>query len=705
MACWSHDDPMACWAHDDPMACWSHDATFLSECLERARRVDLVTIDVFDTALTRLFDSPADLFAAVERTLAARIGGDATGFALAREDAERAARIAARDLRDADEITYQAILDRLPAHLPRLAAHRELVREVEFAAEAATLRAVPDLRELTRRLADAGIAYAFVSDMYLPAGFLAERLSACGFSGWTALHVSSETGATKATGRQWAVVRAHHPGAAILNVGDDQHADIDLPRRHGIETMLYARARSARRFGLPFTPAVLPFSIARRDQVLRARADPAAIEDEPAFWTGLGRTLGGIVLAGFVRWLETQVARHRVSALYFSARDGWLTRQAWQASGAPARTGIADHYLHVARRPLNLARGYLTGGPDRLDQALLGFLAGSDGGVTVRAALQRAGLVGLPALEADLVAGFGSLDTRLVWPDGTGRFEHMLQAHAASVHGALAHEHAALIGYLRQEGLLTGAGTLGLVDLGWHASMQRSLRTLIDAERPAGDPVALHGFYYGLWPPAMGNRYAAGPADAAFASDFRAAESQSAVHDAVEILEELHTAPHGTVLSYREEGGRWSPILADSPPELAQHARATRHFQAGAIETLTELFATGRCGTLRLDDITPEVVRATLGAISLSPQQDELSHLGGLGHCGTFDHTRFETLVPDGLPDDAESRTLALMRAGWRSGTVLRWVERASPEQSAPLRAWIRHMMPHYGERVMRRFG
>ncbi len=692
-----------------PLEGWALDEPFLADCLARARRADLVTIDVFDTALTRLVDSPADLFAEIERRLCAAIGDAATGFALAREDAERDARIAARDLRGADEIGYAAILDRLPARLPSLACHRDAVGAAEFAAETDTLRAVPDILALTRRLQAAGIAYGFVSDMYLPAAFIAERLAGCGFSGWSALWVSSQTGATKASGRQWAVVSADHPEARILHVGDDRHADIDLPRQHGIETMPYTRVRSARRFGLPFTPAVLPFSLAERARALRARADPAATEDAPAFWTGLGRVMGGILLTGFVRWLEAQVVRHRITALYFSARDGWLTRQAWQASGAPARTGVSDHYLHVARRPLNLARGWLAGTPDRLDQALLGFLAGSDGGVTVQAALDRAGLSGIEPLRAALTQAFGSLEARLVWPDGTGRFEQILQSHAGLVHAALAGEHAALIGYLRQEGMLEGDGAIGLVDLGWHASMQRSLRTLIDAERaaarPAPGPVRLHGFYYGLWPPALGNRYAAGPADAAFASDFRSSESQSEMHDAVEILEELHTAPHGTVLTYLQQDGRWNPVLADSPAELAQHARATRHFQAGALETLTELFATGRCGPLRLDAISPEVVRATLGAVSLSPQPDELAQLGGLGHCGTFDHARFEPLVPDGLPDGAEARTRALMRAGWRTGTVLRWVERAAPEERDALRAWVRHMMPHYGERVMRRFG
>lgn len=653
---------------------------------------------MFDTALTRLLDSPADLFAEMERRLLIEAGPAATGLALARECAERDARIAAHTLRGAEEIGYQAILDRLPAPW---SGFRHAIRRIEFACEAETLVAVPDILAFTRALSKRGIRFCFVSDMYLPASVIAERLASGGYSGWAGLFVSSETGAGKHSGRQWAVLADAFPGARILHVGDDQHADIELPRTLGIDTIGYTRARSARRTALPFSPAALPFSRAQRAAVLRSRADPDAVRPETAFWSDLGRVWGGIVLSGFVRWLEAEVARHRIERLCFCARDGWLIRQCWRASGAAARTGLDGDYLEVARRPLNLACGWAASSADALDQNLLGFLASSDGGVTVRNALRRAGLEGDAAILAGMAAAFGGLDTRLVWPDGTGLFERLLLQHSAAVQAALAPEHAATIGFLRQQGLFDDA-RIGLVDLGWHANLQRSLRMLADSERA---PVRLHGFYYGLWPPAKGNRLAAGPADSAFASDFEPAEENPGLTDAVEMLEELHTAPHGTVLGYRQDGqGTWRALLADDAAERAQFERAARPFQSACVETVTELFGTGRCGSLRLHEITPEVVRATLAAVSLSPQGEELARLGGLGHHATFDHARFETLVPDGLPVGAEGRDAVLRRCGWRMGTALRWMERAG-DTVPEVRDWVRHVMKHYGERVLGRLG
>lgn len=693
------------------LADWAPDHDFIARAMRGAEVADLVSLDVFDTALTRLVDSPADLFAVVERELEHSIGAAARGLAQAREDAERRARLWARDRDGADEIGFEAILDALCVLLPSVAPHRALLRDAELEVEARLLVPVPDILALTRRLLQAGRPFVFVSDMYLPSSFIAERLRAGGYAGWDALHVSAETGATKASGRQWAAVRARHPDRPrILHIGDDPRADGEIPRRHGIDTLLFDRARSPRRVGAVLRPALLPFSLAQRDAVLRSRAVPVAVPDavpgviaDPdgaAFWFGLGRVLGGIVLTGFVRWLEQQLRRHRIERVCFCARDGWLIRQAWHAAGAPGRTGIPDDYLLVSRRPLNLARGYLASTPERLDQGLLGFLSGSDGTTTVAAALARAGLSDDPRLAGEMQDRFGSLHTRLVWPDGTGRFEQVLARHAATVHAALRPEHASLTGYLRQQRF--GAGRTALVDLGWHGNLQRALRTVVEADE---GPIRLHGFYYGLWPAALGNRHGAGPMDAAFASDFQPVEDDAALHGAVGILEELHGAPHGTVLSYREAAGAWAPVFADNPAERAQHERTARPFGQGALDTVSALFATGQAGTLRLHDITPDAVRAALEAVCSSPDPAERAALGSLGHCATFDHATAEPLVPPGpAPEDAELRRVALRDCGWPVGTAHRWLAQAAPDRREALAAWLQGRLSALGPRALRQF-
>ena len=660
---------------DDPLAGWILDQGFLGEAMRRAACVRIVSFDVFDTALTRLLDSPVDAFAEIERRLADRLGPVAGGYAQARVDAECEARLLHARLGGAEEVDLCAILDSLGRRMPALAAHLQAVEAMELEVERSLLVAVPDILELTRRLQAAGRPYMFVSDMYLPAQAIAGFLQHAGYSGWQALHVSSQTGATKASGRQWQVIRRNPEAAGrILHIGDDAHADGQGPKAHGIETLLYERARSERRAGGVLRPATLAFSRAQRSAVLSQRALSPLLSPDPApdlaeRWRAIGRVLGGIVVGSFLRWLEARVRLHRVEKLYFCARDGWLIQRAWKAAGLDRATGIEDHYLCVSRRPLNLARGYVQSTPGRLPASLLAFLSSTDGNTTNRAALARIGLSEVPEILADLDAHQVRLDEKLLWPDGVAVFQAMLGRHSALVHERLRRSHHELTAYLRQERFGIG-GRCAIVDMGWHGSMQRSMRTLIEAER---GPTKLVGFYYGLWPDAGGNRYGAGVMESAFASDFISGEEQAEVHEAVEILEELHGAPHGTVESYREAGGTWQPVFADSAAELRQYETTTRHFQDGTLESIAALFASGRAGALRLADLTRDAARAALGAVCLSPNAEELSLFGNLGHCATFDHARFDTLIPPGCPDDETSMRQALERSGWRAGTLRAW--------------------------------
>ena len=692
----------------EPLSGWRLDEAFLGQAMARAAAAAMVSLDVFDTALTRLLDSPADVFAEIERCLIERLGPVAKGYAQAREDAEREARLLHARLSGAEEIDLEAILAILGRRVPGLAAHLELARGTELAVEQSLLVAVPDILELTRRLAASGKPYLFVSDMYLPASAIAGFLRHAGYEGWQGLHVSSATGATKATGRQWQVIRhslapdrgSGHDGA-ILHIGDDRHADVERPRAHGIETLLYARARSERRVGGVLRPAVLPFSRATRASVLRGRADPAVTARAPAeAWQQIGEVVGGIVVGSFLRWLEGRVRLHDIEKLYFCARDGWLIRRAWKAAGLDRATGIEDHYLCVSRRPLNLARGYLRSTPGHLPLELLAFLTATDGNTTIGAALDRIGLSGEAAILDELQRQGQSPDDRLLWPQGVDILRSVLVRHSVLVHEQLRLAHAGLLGYLRQEGFGSG-GRSAIVDIGWHGSLQGSLRHVIEAVQ---GPTPLVGFYYGLWPGALGNRYGAGLMESAFASDFMPAEEQAEMHDAVEIIEELHGAPHGTVQSYRQADGVWQPVFADSPLEQRQYETVTRHFQDGTLASVAALFATGRFGTIKLDELTPDAARAALGAVCLSPNREELSLFGSLGHCATFDHARFDTLIPPHCPPDDEAMEQAFRRSGWRHGTLLAWHHASDAPGRERVSRLAARSLAHYEPRTLRQF-
>src|SRR5690606_9208 len=108
----------------------------------------------------------------------------------------------------------------------------------------------------------------------------------------------------------------------------------------------------------------------------------------------LGRTFGALVVGSFIRWLVKRLNLHGIRHLYFCARDGHLLHQVWNRLDLSTSTGIQASYLEVARRPLNLASGYLESQPHRLDRRLVEFLCSSNGNATIDTILKRIELDG-----------------------------------------------------------------------------------------------------------------------------------------------------------------------------------------------------------------------------------------------------------------------------------------------------------------------
>src|SRR5262249_11854689 len=152
-----------------------------------------------------------------------------------------------------------------------------------------------------------------------------------------------------------------------------------------------------------------------------------------------------------------------------------------------------------------------------------------------------------------------------------------------------AHENA--VGYLSQEGLF-GRRRIGLVDLGWKGTLQGSIRSLL---RHCGSNTSVTGFYYGLWPEARSRRPLCGWMEALYFSAFVPLAEQPAMLHGINLLEELHIAPHGTVTGFERKAGRWEPLLSHSPIEAAQYT-CVSYFQDATVAAVKELFLHGRDG-------------------------------------------------------------------------------------------------------------
>lgn len=679
---------------------WQIDEDFLSRFNKSASEAAIISFDIFDTALTRLFDSPVDVFLETERILLQKIGVLAKGFALFRERAEQRARDVQHLTRGLEEVSIKEIYSELAAILPT-GFDLELAIATELEVERRSLIAVPDILEATERLNHVGKEYIFVSDMYLPLSFLEEVLKNNGFRRWKAIYVSCETNCTKATGRIWSEIINTY-GNKILHVGDDLHADVINPQAKGISTLGYSRAVSERRVGSKFSPDALPFSKINRNFQLSRRASLDYIDNNLEVTSrGLGFTLGGIVVGTFLRWLSQRLALHKIERVYFCARDGYLLKQAWDTLGFDEILGIKSRYLYVSRASLNIASGIANSSPNRLSHDLLTFLSSSAGKTTVKEAIDRAGLSAQTLINNDALVTFGDLDVVLIWNQNVNIFEEMLQRHASVVYQVLFSRYSNCIAYLKQEGLFLD-GRQAMVDLGWHGTMQRSLRSLLLRENGTSE---LFGFYYGLWPAAKGNRYSAGLMESCFATEYLSWSEQPEVHQGVAILEQLHSAPHGSVMGYEiSSDGKALPIFRDNPSEVKQYNEITRYFQEGVLDSIRAYFnGQGICG-LTDKILNKDVALAALGAVMLSPSSVELDILKRIGHSATFDHSSHDSIIVEKMPDNLNEAIEIILRSDWRIGQLKQWWHHANDFQKNILRDFIKQHLTWLDKRILRPF-
>jgi len=111
------------------------------------------------------------------------------------------------------------------------------------------------------------------------------------------------------------------------------------------------------------------------------------------------------------------------------------------------------------------------------------------------------------------------------------------------------------VGYFRQAGLLNGT-PWAMVDIGWHGNLQRSLGKLLALD---GGTQPVTGFYFGLVPgaSALGTDTVLGYWNQLPARDHGVRRLNHA------LWEIFLSADHGGVLGYREEAGRFEPVLRE----------------------------------------------------------------------------------------------------------------------------------------------
>lgn len=608
-----------------------------SDLLAAIDRAELITFDIFDTALVRSLEQPADLFLllAYEANI-----DDPIVFARARLEAEARARKLAWKNWHVKEVTLADIYACL-AHSPALAS---LDLSALMLRERALELRICQRHALTGRVYDfamsRGRRVGFISDMYLDGPLIADMLKKCKYSEYDFLYVSSELAKTKAHGDLYQHVLAQNDVAPSLqlHIGDNRHSDIRKARQAGISAYhirknaeSFTSSRVGRRFARRNITAVdllniqSGLGVSRELWVSVWRGLVAARGGQAEnFWFDLGYSHVGMLLLGFVMWLDRRAAEDGVSNLYFLARDGHVMQRVHRQLAERRLALCSGRYLYASRRTLNIPA--ITG----VDERACDFLVSGTSRLAVTEFLSRTGLT--PSECMAEIQAVGLQPDQIV---SVGEDYDRLRALFRSLEPALlklaAAERRLLADYWRQEGLFEQSH-IGLVDIGWHGSLQESFARLM---QEFGQDTPVTGYYLGTFPPARARTEAGAKHRAYLCEAGDPADRLATIKSSVEIFEWLFCAPHPSVVGFQRSGtGQVRPKFESGEFEQARETTAMQ-VQAGAlkfIEDALNCFAPG----LKPPLIPVGLEVALLDDLLKRPTAQEARLLGDLPHAEGF---------------------------------------------------------------------
>ena len=527
------------------------------------------SFDVFDTALTRTFARPADLFLSLGRRWG---GASPERWMRLRIQAEQEARHQAK----CEEVTLEEIYGRLALAMDWTGeqARRAIAAELEL--EEASLRPVPEIFDRVARLHREGQSVLFISDTYKPAPFLRALLERHGF--WKEgdrLYTSSTEGVTKQSGGLYRAVldREHLQPGGLRHVGDNDMADGLSARRNEVEAELFSATRLNRheRALAEQAGSDLEFRSRLAAACRLARLSRFGMEDarERTLWN-VGASVIGPMLTGYVAWCLQEAEQQGIRRLYFVSRDGQVLLRIAQALCRAWKLGIECRYLFGSRQAWHVPA--LT----ELENPALDWIFDPTLVLSVESVLRRVGFDAACATPTLAESGFvPSGWHRPLDLAERGRLKDVLRKDPlrSSILAEAEARRRTAAGYLRQEGLMD-AVEWALVDMGWSGRMQRSLRSLLGG---LGVARPFSGFYF-----ALNGSPSAGDGDRMHSYLDPAGFARSGLRY-IPVLETITAADHASVCSYRQEvDGRFGPVFHARPLE-ARNIPRVRIQQGGAV--------------------------------------------------------------------------------------------------------------------------
>lgn len=647
---------------------------------KRLMLAEVLTIDAFDTLITRPLSRPIDIFLIHGLSLRERsiILMTPSRWRSVRHEAEQTLAKATYP----KQVTLEEIYEKLVSDA--FISRKNIIEalELEILLEKSLCRPIEANINIVKDFVSRGGRAYVISDTCLPHSVLYQLLSRCGVRlPSDAVFASSVSRHTKHSGELFAdLARTAQPLKKILHVGDNFGSDVQRARAWGVPAAPYLEGRPSRYEAsaceLTEDSELLASIFAGSARAVRLRRSFLS-SHEQTVWDVSANVVGPL-LVSFVIWSLREAVRLRLRTLYFLARDGEILTKIAKVLAPKFAPNVECRYLYVSRQSLHLASLVEVGMADRE-----WILEGAEGR-TLREHLDRLDIQPFELLfhvppESQL---------RRLPPDGrltAACVSEISRALDVSEFRALvvqrsAYRRAACLDYMAQEGLLD-PGAIGVVDVGWRGRLQRSLCRILTTQE-ARFQERLHGFYIDL------TSFPDNSGTFTMFSELCGLEAGNWAKRGP-LFEVFCAATHGTTKNYfRAEDGLSGPLLESEKNPLAEDWGLIVQQEAviAFAQEMGDMLLLARLDPFNHVEALAQSARKVTEMFFEYPLREEANAYGQFLHSEDEQHRQLEPLA--GLMDFHPRNLLKFAKSGRSSRRISYWPEGSVARSVKPVFRW-----------------
>lgn len=606
--------------------------------IESTKQAHHHSFDVFDTALTRIWAKPTDLFWELGNRLKQEnlitISSDI--WSQLRIEAEGKA----KQLSTTNEVTLQEIYAQLAESLNWTEVDREKAIHHEIQLERASLRPVPATQLKIQELHQQNKSIAYLSDMYLPSeairGFLEDHQI---WEDGDVIHVSNEVGLHKVSGELFQYYLTQHQikASQLLHTGDNLYSDIKVAKKLGIQVQPFVQTHLNRYEQIIADNEQLPIRfrslLAGANRLCRLHCQETELHRR-IIWDTAANVIAPVFF-GFVHWVLEEAKSQGIQRLYFMARDGQILWKIAQIICRKWGYDIDCQYFYGSRQAFHFPSIQQIGETEQE------WLFDKPPFFSVRLVCDRVNIQ--PEQIADALTRHGFpieiWDKNLTEQEFTAlkaAFQDREIIDRIVDLAAIYREKA--IGYFKQAGIGDGK-SFAIVDSGWTGRSQRSFSKILaigNLYPPGGVP----GFYFGLErriTPFSTDRLIPYFLDPDAITERRSLSSSP-------ILELFLAADHGSTVRYEKQGDRYIPILRSDKNERGIKWGVSVQQQAilDFTERLTDHLQPEECKVKCFHQVTEDLLKTFIH----SPNKEEAQVFGSQPFSDQQLENKFHDLAP-----------------------------------------------------------